>query len=79
VQLLGGFNGLGLQGNGSAPVTFEAFNVANDDLLKAHSQGLDCMLQVALPWFSVGTAAMAHGLCLAVVDATASRLRSNSN
>ena len=33
------------------------------------------MLQVTLPWFSVGTAAMAHGLCLAVVEATAAHVR----
>jgi alkylation response protein AidB-like acyl-CoA dehydrogenase len=75
VQLMGGFNGLGLRGNDSAPVTFEALDVANDDLLTAHRQGLDCMLQVALPWFSVGAAAMAHGLCLAVVEATAAHLQ----
>lgn len=49
--------------------------MAGDDLLTAHRQGLDCMLQVALPWFSVGAAAMAHGLCLAVVESTAAHLQ----
>src|SRR5262245_49999421 len=32
------------------------------------------MLEVVLPWFAVGTAAMAHGLCLAAVEATRTHL-----
>ena len=72
---MGQFNGLGLRGNDSAPVMLEGVAVTNDDLLTAHGQGLDCMLQVTLPWFSVGTAAMAHGLCLGAVEATARHLR----
>jgi alkylation response protein AidB-like acyl-CoA dehydrogenase len=75
VQPMGLFNGLGLRGNDSAPVMFEGLAAPGDDLLTAHGQGLDCMLQVALPWFSVGTAAMAHGLCQAAVEATARHLQ----
>jgi len=70
VQAMGHFNGLGLRGNDSAPMTFEDVAVTSEALLTEHGQGLDCMLQVTLPWFSVGTAAMAHGLCLAAVGAT---------
>ena len=72
---MGQFNGLGLRGNDSAPVTFEGVAVTDDDLLTAHGQGLNGLLQVALPWFSVGTAAMAHGLCLGAVKATARHLQ----
>jgi alkylation response protein AidB-like acyl-CoA dehydrogenase len=75
VQPMGQFNGLGLRGNDSAPVTFEGAVVIHDHLLTTHSQGLACMLQVALPWFTIGTAAMAHGLCLATVEATAAHVR----
>ena len=75
VQPMGQFNGLGLRGNDSAPVTFEGVAVIDEDLLTGHGQGLDCMLQVALPWFSIGTAAMAHGLCLGAVEATARHLQ----
>jgi alkylation response protein AidB-like acyl-CoA dehydrogenase len=75
VQPMGRFDGLGLRGNDSAPVHFEGLLVTADDLLTAHGQGLDCMLQVTLPWFAIGTAAMAHGLCLAAVDATARHLQ----
>jgi alkylation response protein AidB-like acyl-CoA dehydrogenase len=75
VQPTGHFNGLGLRGNDSAPVTFEGAAVILDDLLTPHGQGLDCLLQVALPWFNIGTAAMAHGLCLATVEATAAHVQ----
>jgi alkylation response protein AidB-like acyl-CoA dehydrogenase len=75
VQPMGRFNGVGLRGNDSAPVTIEGVSVSHDNLLTAHGQGLDRMLQVTLPWFSVGTAAMAHGLCLAAVGATAAHLQ----
>src|SRR5215468_2296680 len=75
VQHPGAFNGLGLRGNDSAPVQLAGVTVRQDDLLTEHGQGLACALQIAIPWFSVGTTAMAHGLCLAAVDATARHLQ----
>jgi alkylation response protein AidB-like acyl-CoA dehydrogenase len=75
VQVTETFNGLGLRGNDSAPVRIEALSIAQADLLSDHGKGLDMMLQVTLPWFNVGTAAMANGLCLAAVAATTSHLR----
>ena len=72
---MGRFNGLGLRGNDSAPVAFEDVVVPAEDLLTMHGQGLDCMLQVTLPWFSVGTAAMAHGVCSASVESTAAHVQ----
>jgi alkylation response protein AidB-like acyl-CoA dehydrogenase len=75
IQFKGLFNGLGLRGNDSAPITFADLAVSDDDLLTAHGRGLDCMLQVTLPWFNIGTAAMAHGLCLAAVEATANHVQ----
>jgi len=78
VQHPGAFNGLGLRGNDSAPVQLAGVTVRQDDLLTEHGQGLACALQIAIPWFSVGTTAMAHGLCLAAVDATARHLQDTS-
>ncbi|HEY7493364.1 MAG TPA: acyl-CoA dehydrogenase family protein [Candidatus Tectomicrobia bacterium] len=75
VQHPGLFNGLGLRGNDSAPVVFEGVSVTQQDLLTEQGKGLECALQVSIPWFNVGTAAMAHGLCLAAVEATASHLQ----
>src|SRR5262249_12409593 len=78
VQFPGIFNGLGLRGNDSAPVRLDGVAVQQEDLLTEHGQGLACALQIGIPWFNVGTAAMAHGLCLTAVDATARHLQDTS-
>jgi alkylation response protein AidB-like acyl-CoA dehydrogenase len=75
VQFPGTFNGLGLRGNDSAPVQLDRVAVQQEDLLTEHGKGLECALQVGIPGFNVGTTAMAHGLCLAAVDATAGHLQ----
>jgi alkylation response protein AidB-like acyl-CoA dehydrogenase len=72
------FDGLGLRGNDSAPVSMENLTVAEGDLLTAHGAGAAMMLEVVLPWFCVGTAALAHGLCLAAISATRQHLSSAS-
>lgn len=72
----GGFDGLGLRGNDSSPVQLENLKVSRQDLISDVGKGADTMLGVILPWFAVGTAAMAHGLCRAAVDATARHLSS---
>jgi alkylation response protein AidB-like acyl-CoA dehydrogenase len=75
VRVAGPFEGLGLRGNDSAPVVLENAAVAHDDLITVQGEGLVSMLQVVLPWFCVGTAAMANGLCRAAVGATARHLQ----
>jgi alkylation response protein AidB-like acyl-CoA dehydrogenase len=74
----GKFDGLGLRGNDSAPVTIEGLAVGAGDLLTPQGEGANGMLGVVLPWFSIGTAAMAHGLCQAAVGATIGHLQGNS-
>jgi len=78
VHFPGIFNGLGLRGNDAAPVQLDGVAVQREELLTEHGKGLECALQVGIPWFNVGTTAMAHGLCLAAVDATASHLQGTS-
>jgi alkylation response protein AidB-like acyl-CoA dehydrogenase len=78
VQVKSAFDGLGLRGNDSAPVSFQAVKVGADDLITAHGEGAPMMLQVILPWFSIGTAAMANGLCRAAVAATAAHLQTGA-
>ena len=70
IEVAGEFRGLGLRGNDSAPMQIENLHVAEGDLLTDNGAGMDTMLQVILPWFAVGTSAMAHGLCLAATAAT---------
>lgn len=73
-DIAGGFDGLGLRGNDSAPVALRDMPVRSQDLLTEQGKGADGMLQVVLPWFAIGTSAMAHGLCKAAVAATTSHL-----
>jgi alkylation response protein AidB-like acyl-CoA dehydrogenase len=70
-----GFDGLGLRGNDSAPVALEGFRFGNGDLVSALGEGAGTMLEVVLPWFAVGSAAMANGLARAAVAATARHLQ----
>ncbi len=75
VRIPARWDGLGLRGNDSAPVIFEGVSVAAGDLVTAQGEGAPAMLQVVLPWFNVGSAAMANGLCRAAVAATAAHLK----
>jgi len=68
------FDGLGLRGNDSAPVSLEDLAVGKRDLISPLGAGAKTMLEVVLPWFCVGTAAMANGLCRAAVAGTAGHL-----
>ncbi|MBC8352264.1 MAG: acyl-CoA/acyl-ACP dehydrogenase [Planctomycetes bacterium] len=76
VKIAGSFDGLGLRGNDSAPVDITDLAVAEGELLTPQGEGAGMMLEVVLPWFSVGTAAMGHGLCLAAIGATQAHLKS---
>src|SRR5688572_648720 len=71
IRVEGSFNGLGLRGNDSAPVSMERASVSLDDLVTPLGDGAGTMLNVILPWFSIGTAAMANGLSRAATAATA--------
>lgn len=78
VQVTDRFNGLGLRGNDSAPVEYCETPVAESRLLTAQGAGATMMLEVVLPWFCVGTAAMANGLCRAAIQATTQHLTTAS-
>jgi alkylation response protein AidB-like acyl-CoA dehydrogenase len=74
VKVVSGFDGLGLRGNDSAPVSMEGLAIAEGDLITANGEGAKGMLEVILPWFAIGSAAMSNGLCRAAVGATAAHL-----
>lgn len=75
VRVAGSFNGLGLRGNDSAPVAIDNARVLESDLLTRPGEGAHDMLRVVLPWFCIGSAAMANGLSRAAVAATADYLQ----
>ena len=68
------FDGLGLRGNDSAAIELDGVRVSKGDLLCDVGAGLGPILNVVLPWFAIGTAAMANGICRAAVGATAAHL-----
>jgi alkylation response protein AidB-like acyl-CoA dehydrogenase len=74
LKVAGRFDGLGLRGNDSAPVAIDGLAVARGDLMTEPGAGASMMLEVVLPWFALGSSAMAVGLCRAAVAATAAHL-----
>jgi len=52
------FDGLGLRGNDSSPVSLKDLPVSRQDLISEMGKGADTMLCVILPWFAVGSAAI---------------------
>ncbi|MGH9131200.1 MAG: acyl-CoA dehydrogenase family protein [Acidimicrobiales bacterium] len=66
LSVAGGFDGLGLRGNGSVPVTAEGVVVDLADILGADGTGLDLAMISILPWFLVLNAAFSVGLAEAV-------------
>jgi alkylation response protein AidB-like acyl-CoA dehydrogenase len=74
VTTSGAFDGLGLRGNDSAPVALQEHRIAAGDLLTTPGEGARAMLEVVLPWFAIGTAAMATGLARAAVATAAAHL-----
>jgi alkylation response protein AidB-like acyl-CoA dehydrogenase len=72
----GGFDGLGLRGNGSIPVVADGVRVPLDAQLGADGEGLNIALTTALPWFLVLNAAFSLGLLEAVTAKTGAHLSS---
>jgi len=72
----GGFDGLGLRGNGSTPVTAEGVRVSLGDMLGDDGAGLDVALTQILPWFLVLSGAFCLGLMESVTAETGRHLTS---
>lgn len=70
VSIQGRWEGLGLNGNASAPMRFEQVAVAADDRLGPEKAGLTTMLQTCVPWFHLGVAAVNVGLARAALEAS---------
>jgi alkylation response protein AidB-like acyl-CoA dehydrogenase len=69
------WDGLGLRANASAPLALDHCQVPSDFQLTDDGAGFPAMLNVVLPLFNLGTAAVALGLCRAAVAGTASHLK----
>jgi isovaleryl-CoA dehydrogenase len=70
----GGFDGLGLRGNGSTPMQAKDLQLPETSMLGADGAGLDIALSLVLPTFLVLSAAFSLGLMEAVTTETAAHL-----
>jgi alkylation response protein AidB-like acyl-CoA dehydrogenase len=67
----GGFDGIGLRGNDSSPVSAEDIEVPSSSRLGEEGAGFGIMMGVVLPWFNVLSASVSAGLMEAAVQKTA--------
>jgi alkylation response protein AidB-like acyl-CoA dehydrogenase len=72
----GPWEGMGLRANASAPMVLEDCEVPAELQLTAEGAGLQVMMEVILPLFNLGSAAVALGICRAVVAATRGHIAS---
>jgi alkylation response protein AidB-like acyl-CoA dehydrogenase len=66
----GTWNGLGLRGNASAPMSLQNVCVSAAERVSLEGEGFNTMLGIVLPWFQIGSAAVALGLSQAAVEGT---------
>ncbi len=71
VRVDGGFDGLGLRGNDSAPVTAEGARLPASARMGADGAGFGLMMSIVLPWFSVLSASVSGGIMEAVTQRSA--------
>lgn len=74
LSVAGPWDGLGLRANASAPMMLEACAIPSDLQLTEDGAGFQAMMNVVLPLFNLGSAAVALGLCRAAVAATVRHL-----
>ena len=65
------FNGLGMRGNASRPMTARGASVPRSAQLGPDGGGFDIMMGIVLPWFQVLNAAVSVGIAAAAVEKTA--------
>jgi len=76
LSVAGPWDGLGLRANASAPIALEDCEVPSHFQLTDDGAGFPAMLNVVLPLFNLGSAAVALGLCRGAVAGTVSHLKS---
>ena len=76
ISVAGPWDGMGLRANASAPMMFDDCEVAPELQLTEDGAGFKAMIDVVLPLFNLGAAAVALGLCRAAVAATTAHLKS---
>lgn len=70
------FEGLGLAGNASAPMELENVEVRAEERLGSEGSGFQTMMEVVLPHFQVGVAAVSLGIATAAFQAALTHVAS---
>jgi alkylation response protein AidB-like acyl-CoA dehydrogenase len=71
VELPSRFDGLGMRGNESGPMTLRGVRAENSRRIGEPGSGFELMLNATLPWFCLGSAASSVGIAGAALDAIA--------
>jgi alkylation response protein AidB-like acyl-CoA dehydrogenase len=69
------WNGTGLRGNASAAMTIRNCHVDEAARLTNEGEGFKAMMEIVLPWFQIGSAAVSIGIAEAAFDATVTHTR----
>ncbi len=70
ITVKGRWEGIGLNGNASAPMRFDGVVLQESARLGPEKSGLTTMLQAGVPWFHLGVSAANIGLARAALDAS---------
>jgi alkylation response protein AidB-like acyl-CoA dehydrogenase len=75
LSVTGAFDGLGLRGNASAPMSADSLLVPRTAMIGQDGAGLDLAMAAVLPVFLIATAAMSAGLMRRLAEETAAHLQ----
>src|SRR6201999_1071016 len=70
------FNGLGLRGNSSSPITADGVTIPADSMLGADNDGFNIMMGIVLPYFQLMSAGVSVGTMEAATNKTAQHITS---
>lgn len=74
MAVAGPWSGMGMRGNGSAPMRLQDVSIPAARALTDPGKGIDMMLGVVLPWFQLGNSAICIGISEAATQATAGHM-----
>ncbi|MEO7296151.1 MAG: acyl-CoA dehydrogenase family protein [Candidatus Limnocylindria bacterium] len=74
LEVLGGFDGLGMRGNASSPVAFRGVSIAPERRIGGAATGFGLMMSATLPWFVLCSAATSVGIAGAAITAASAHV-----
>ena len=75
LSVTGAWDGMGMRANAAAPMALDRCEVRPGMQLTRDAGGFAAMMETVLPLFNLGSAAVALGICRAVVSATTGHLK----